>query len=154
MTNNGITLGDIIGAGIKAYSSSYNPTHPSAAPPATNSPQNPPSTYTTLNPSYPSIHLPDPFKNHIYLSNWCFTAACLANLTHTGVVHAFACQQIASLFHDHSFSPSMFSHLEPDLQPCAAQILQPYPLYIDALPFPSLWERIIAVIGGGAEDVQ
>jgi hypothetical protein len=26
--------------------------------------------------------------------------------------------------------------------------------YIDALPFSSLWERIIALSGGGAEDVR
>lgn len=39
----------------------------------------------------------------------------------------------------------MSTHIKLDLRPCASQILQPHSLYIDALPFPTLRERIIAL---------
>jgi len=85
-------------------------------------------------------------------------AACIANAAHIGVdVKTALCGKpgtTGSPFFSASLTniplsldtiTTSYRAIEPDLRPCAAQITQDHPLYIDVFPFPTLRKRILAI---------
>jgi Domain of unknown function (DUF3425) len=96
--------------------------------------------------------LADVRKNHIRMKQVQYVAACIANASSLGVnLTADGCEDMESFFFRENISESAaknacmseFEGLRTHLRPCAAQLMHKHHPYIDALPFPTLRERII-----------